>query len=78
MFQCCYNFRMKIVKVENRDVYITLDFPLEQVKQLITFCEKSLPVFSKVYQGDEELAEFVKEGFVDVLKSLVRTIENGP
>lgn len=78
MFHYDYFLMMKIVNVEKRSVYITLDFPLEQVKQLVRFCEHSLPLFRRVHQGEEELANDIQGGVVDVLKNLVRTLENEP
>ena len=65
----------KIINVQAKDIYATIEMSLTDIKRIIDFSEKSLPLYQKVY--DEEAGD-IRDEFIKNLKDLVRTIENGP
>ena len=67
---------MKVLSVQSKDVYVTLEFPASQIRQIIDFNEKSLMLYKKVYLDEAgDNLEFIEAGYNDILKQILREIE---
>lgn len=69
---------MKIVSVEARDVYVTMDMSLQEINYLMDFLDKSVVE----YNGDEEpemkkADSFIKERFFPMLNQLTEELKHG-
>lgn len=68
---------MKILAIQPKDVHVTLEFPVEQIRKIIDFNEKAMSLYAKVYQDEDfGVLEYVKTEYTDILKQLLKEIEN--
>ena len=68
---------MKVLAVESKDIHVTLEFPVGQIKKIIEFNNRSLPLFSKVFElEDTELEDFIREGYTKILEKLMEEVDD--
>lgn len=67
---------MKVLAVESKDVHVTLEFPVEQIKKIIQFNNQALPLFDKVFGEEEELGNFIEDGYTKILEKLLEDIDD--
>lgn len=69
---------MKVLAVQPKDFYITVEHSLTELEAQADFIEKVLPLFRKVYQGGEhdELADQI-ENDNKALKEFIKEIKHG-
>ena len=68
---------MKVLNVQAKDVHITLEVSASELRSLVKYTEATLPLFRKVHQGEEGLADMIENNNTN-FKTLLKEIENGP
>ncbi len=66
---------MKVLAVESKDIHVTLEFPVEQIKKIVEFNEIAIPLFYKVFDRPE-LYDFIKDGYNEILKKLLEEVND--
>ena len=64
---------MKVLAVESKDVHVTLEFPVEQIKKIVEFNNYALLLFDKVHDN-AELSDFIRGGYTEILEKLLREL----
>ena len=65
---------MKVIDVYPKDVYVSLEIPLKEIKKLQSYIEKSMPFYNKVMEDYEE-REFLEGIFLPQIKSVIKQTE---
>lgn len=69
---------MKVVSIEARDVYVTIDFSLKQINQILDYLSKcTVDYNSKEEPEMVEADKYVKEVFFKNLDALSEDLKNG-
>lgn len=67
---------MKIIDVVPRQIVAVLELSSEEIRGILDFFEKCMPLYAKVHlDGPISESEQVTEGFINLLKSISKTIE---
>jgi len=68
---------MKLLGLEQRDIYIAVEFSEAQLRNMQRFFEKALPIFIKVYgDTEEELVDVIQQINVSTEKIIEHVEEN--
>ena len=70
---------MKVVSIEARDVYVTLDFSLKQINYILDYLSRCTVEYNS--KEEPEMAEadkYVKDTVFPNLEALSEDLKNGP
>ena len=69
---------MKIVDVRPKDIYVLIELPIQEIDQVIAFCDKAIPLYAKVHSdSNPETGEFITDVFVAQLKDISDQVKKG-
>jgi hypothetical protein len=66
---------MQLIDIYPKEVHVKAEFTNRQIKNLLGFLEKALPLYQKVFEDSEE-AEYA-DILITRLKDMSETIEKG-
>ena len=70
---------MKVVSIEARDVYITLDFSLKQVNHILDYLNRCTVEYNSEKEPEMvEADKYVKEVLFPNMDALSEDLKNGP
>ena len=69
---------MKIIRIQPKEIHVTIELSLAQIRQIVDFNEKAMSLYVKVYEdANLSVLDYVRNDYTNVLKQVLKEIDHG-